>query len=187
MAPLWGAPWTDAAGKSAFTDPSWSSLLQWQKKFVDAIGYDKLRRFTSGAGDSEFAATNLFETGKLAMNLDGEYRTAFITDEHPELKFATAPFPTADDQASRFGAGYVTGNSLGIPRNRRLHREQRRPERLAEPAPPDFVLLDRHHRPEGQHPTDIPGADHEHQQHQRPAAADAEHPVMQPEAQRVAP
>jgi multiple sugar transport system substrate-binding protein len=124
VAPLWGAPWTDSAGKSAFTDPAWSSLLQWQKKFVDAIGYDKLRRFTSGAGDSEFAATNLFETGKLAMNLDGEYRTAFIHSEHPDLQFNTAPFPSADDQANRFGAGYVTGNSLGIPRTSTGHNRE---------------------------------------------------------------
>ena len=50
------------------------------------------------------------------MNLDGEYRTAFIHDEHPDLQFGTAPFPTADDRTDSFGAGYVTGNSLGIPR-----------------------------------------------------------------------
>src|SRR3954449_5921956 len=116
VAPLWGAAWTNGAGKSNFTDPAWTALLTWQKKFVDAIGYDKLRRFTSGAGDSEFAETNLFETGKLAMNLDGEYRTAFIHDEHPNLAFATAPFPAADDKTDLYGAGYVTGNSLGIPR-----------------------------------------------------------------------
>jgi multiple sugar transport system substrate-binding protein len=117
VAPLWGASWTDGAGKSNFShDPAWTAMLAWQKKFVDTIGYDKLRRFISGAGDSEFAETNLFETGKLAMNLDGEYRTAFVRSEHPELSFGTAPFPTADDQSARYGAGYVTGNSLGIPR-----------------------------------------------------------------------
>src|SRR4051794_16590785 len=116
VAPLWGAPWTNGSGKSNFTDPAWTAMLAWQKKFVDAIGYDKLRRFTSGAGDSEFAETNLFETGKLAMNLDGEYRTAFIHSEHPDLQFGTAPFPTADDRTDSYGAGYVTGNSLGIPR-----------------------------------------------------------------------
>ena len=116
VAPVWGATWTDGAGKSNFHDPAWTALLQWQKKFVDAIGYDKLRRFTSGAGDSEFAETNLFETGRLAMNIDGEYRTAFIHSEHPELAFGTAPFPTADTRTDLYGAGYVTGNSLGIPR-----------------------------------------------------------------------
>ena len=43
MAPPWGATWADADGKSNFsTDPDWAALLTWQKKFVDAIGYDKL-------------------------------------------------------------------------------------------------------------------------------------------------
>jgi multiple sugar transport system substrate-binding protein len=117
IAPLWNAQWQSSDGKSNFAaDPHWAAMLQWQKKFVDAIGYDKLRRFTSGAADSEFAATNMFETGKLAMNLDGEYRTAFIDSEHPNLKYATAPMPVDDSQPNLYGAGYVTGNSLGIPR-----------------------------------------------------------------------
>ena len=94
VAPLWDATWATADGKSNFAaDPNWAAMLTWQKKFVDAIGYDKLRRFTSGAGDSEFAATNLFETGKLAMNIDGEYRTAFIQREHPELSYAHRAVP----------------------------------------------------------------------------------------------
>ena len=58
----------------------------------------------------------MFETGKLAMNIDGEYRTAFIDSEHPNLKYATAPMPVDDAQPNLYGAGYVTGNSLGIPR-----------------------------------------------------------------------
>ena len=125
VAPAWGATWTDSSGKSNFAaDPHWAAMLQWQKKFVDAIGYDKLRRFTSGAGDSEFAATNLFETGKVAMNIDGEYRTAFIASEHPNLKYATAPLPVDDAQPNLYGAGYVTGNSLGIPRTSTGHKRE---------------------------------------------------------------
>jgi multiple sugar transport system substrate-binding protein len=117
VAPLWGATWMSSDGKSKFAaDPRWAAMLQFQKKFVDAIGYDKLRRFTSGAADSEFAATNMFETGKLAMNIDGEYRTAFIDSEHPKLNYSTAPMPVDDSQPNLYGAGYVTGNSLGIPR-----------------------------------------------------------------------
>jgi multiple sugar transport system substrate-binding protein len=117
VAPLFNATWATPDGKSNFAaDPNWATMLTFQKKFVDAIGYDKLRRFTSGAGDSEFAATNMFETGKLAMNIDGEWRTAFIQREHPKLNYATAPMPVDDAQPQLYGAGYVTGNSLGIPK-----------------------------------------------------------------------
>ena len=31
--------------------------------------------------------------GKVAMTIDGEYRTAFIANEHPELNYGTAPMP----------------------------------------------------------------------------------------------
>ncbi len=117
VAPAWGAAWQTDDGKSSFSkDPHWAAMMEWQKKFVDAIGYDKLKRFTAGAGSSEFSASNLFETGKLAMNLDGEYRTAFIKAEHPELKYGTAPFPVDDSQPNLYGAGYVTGNLIGIPK-----------------------------------------------------------------------
>jgi multiple sugar transport system substrate-binding protein len=117
IAPAWGASWETSGGKSGISaDPHWQAMLEWQKKFVDAIGYDKLKRFTAGAGSSEFSASNLFETGKIAMNLDGEYRTAFIKAEHPELKYGTAPFPVDDSQPGLYGAGYVTGNLIGIPK-----------------------------------------------------------------------
>jgi multiple sugar transport system substrate-binding protein len=117
IAPSWGAKWVSPDGKSSLaSDPHWATMLKWQKKFVDAIGYDKLKRFTASTGSSEFSASNLFETGKLAMNVDGEYRTAFINSEHPELNYGTAPFPVDDAQPGLYGAGYVTGNLIGIPK-----------------------------------------------------------------------
>jgi multiple sugar transport system substrate-binding protein len=52
----------------------------------------------------------------MAMALDGEWRVAFLADEHPELKYATAPFPAADDQSGQSGAGFISGNIIGIPK-----------------------------------------------------------------------
>jgi multiple sugar transport system substrate-binding protein len=66
----------------------------------------------------------MFETGKLAMNIDGEYRTAFIDSEHPKLNSSTAPMPVDDSQPNLYGAGYVTGNSLGIPRTSTGHKRE---------------------------------------------------------------
>jgi multiple sugar transport system substrate-binding protein len=115
-APSFGAKWTDAQGKSVLgTDPGWARMLRWQKQFVDYYGFDNLQRFKSRAGD-EWAASNAFETGKVAMNIDGEYRTAFIAKEHPELDYGTAPMPVDDEHPELYGSGYVVGNTLGIPR-----------------------------------------------------------------------
>ena len=89
--------------------------MTWQKGLIDFYGYDKLRRWQAGAGE-EFSASNAFERGKLAMAIDGEYRTAFIKAEHPDLNYGTAPLPAADSQPDLYGSGYVTGNIVGIPK-----------------------------------------------------------------------
>ncbi len=112
--PSAGAEWLKADGTSAISSsPGWTELINWQKAFVDKIGWDKLNTFTSGLGQ-EFSADNAFQKGKVAMNLDGEYRTAFIDDQAKDLNYGTAPFPTADDHAELYGGGYMTGNIIGI-------------------------------------------------------------------------
>src|SRR3954469_8504749 len=116
-APLFGAEWVDANGKSSLSrSPGWTEFLNWQKALIDSYGYDKLLRWQAGAGE-EFSPQNAFERGKLAMNMDGEFRTAFIKAEHPGLDYGTAPMPVSDGHPELYGAGYVTGNIVGIPKS----------------------------------------------------------------------
>ncbi len=85
MAPMVGAQWLTSDGKSAIgTDKHWPELLKWQKELVDWYGYDNLEKFRAGLGD-EFSADNAFQTGKVALNIDGEYRVAFIGDSRPRI------------------------------------------------------------------------------------------------------
>ena len=120
--PSWGANWVDSGGNSNLNTPAWADQLRWQKSLIDWYGYDNLVRFNAGAGD-EFSASNAFETGKVAMHMDGEWRVAFLKREHPELKYGTAPFPVADDKADLYGAGYTTGSIIGIPKTSK-HKDQ---------------------------------------------------------------
>lgn len=114
--PLIGASYFDKDGKSSLsTDPTWAKFLRWQKSLVDFYGYNKLVRWQAGAGD-EFAPSHPFETGKLAMMLDGEWRVAFIKNEHPELQYGTAPMPVDDAHPELYGAGAVNGTIIGIPK-----------------------------------------------------------------------
>jgi multiple sugar transport system substrate-binding protein len=114
--PLFGAKWVDDNGDSALAAGGWDEFLTWSKDLVDFYGLDKLTRWQAGAGD-EFSPQNAFEKGRMAMAIDGEFRTAFIKAEHPELDYGTAPMPVADSHPELYGAGYVTGNILGIPKN----------------------------------------------------------------------
>jgi len=112
-----GATWLKDDGTSNISsDPGWAEILQWQKDFVDTIGYDKLQAYSAGMGQ-EFSADNAFQTGKVAMNFDGEYRTAFIADQAPDLDYSTVPIPTLADHSDSYGGGYVTGNIGGIAKN----------------------------------------------------------------------
>jgi multiple sugar transport system substrate-binding protein len=115
-APLFGAEWTDADENSTLsTSPGWAKILEWQKSLVDWYGYRNLVKFHAGAAD-EFSASNAFEIGQLAMAQDGEWRVAFIAAEHPELDYGTAPMPVDDAHPELYGAGYVNGTIIGIPK-----------------------------------------------------------------------
>jgi multiple sugar transport system substrate-binding protein len=115
LAPAVGAKWLTDDGKSAVgTDPAWKTLLTWQKNLVDWYGYANLTKFKAGLGD-EFSADNAFQKGQVAINIDAEYRLAFLKDQSPNLKYGVAPLPTADP--ARYGGGYVTGNIMGISKN----------------------------------------------------------------------
>jgi len=114
MSPAAGAKWFKEDGTSAIgSDPAWQEIMRWQKDLVDWYGYKNLAKFTAGLGD-EFSADHAFNKGQVAMMIDGEWRVAFLKNEVPNLEYGTAPMPVVDSQASRYGAGYVTGNIIGV-------------------------------------------------------------------------
>jgi multiple sugar transport system substrate-binding protein len=111
-----GAKWQDSKGHSILAaERGWSRWAKWQKSLIDWYGYNKLVSFQAGLGD-EFSASNAFEKGKLAMNMDGEWRVAFIADEHPGLSYGTAPMPVDSAHRELYGSGYINGTIIGIPR-----------------------------------------------------------------------
>ncbi len=116
LAPMVGARWLSADGRSSVvgSDPAWQELLRWQKELVDWYGYDNLEKFRASFGD-EYSDANAFEKGQVAINVDAEFRLAFIADEAKDLTFGVAPLPTNDP--ARYGSGYITGNVIGISKN----------------------------------------------------------------------
>jgi multiple sugar transport system substrate-binding protein len=116
-AAAFGAKWNDSKGNAILSkSPGWSKWLKWQKSLIDWYGYNNVVKFQAGLGD-EFSASNAFEVGKLAMNMDGEWRVAFIANEHPTMQYGTAPLPVDDAQPGLYGSGYINGTIIGIPKN----------------------------------------------------------------------
>ncbi|WP_344677989.1 ABC transporter substrate-binding protein [Saccharopolyspora taberi] len=113
-APHWGARWMDEQGRSVLgSDPAWAEMLRWQKELVDFYGWDKLVQFTAGLGQ-QYSADNAFQQGRIAMAIDGEYRTGFIEEQAPELNYGTAPFPVTRPEL--YGTGLTTGTIIGVPK-----------------------------------------------------------------------
>ena len=113
----WDADWYNDDGTAAMaTDPDWAAMFRWQKDLVDWYGVDKLKQFIAGQGDEWGEASQDFQLGRIAMALDGEWRTRFIETGTPDLNYGTAPSPVPDDQADTYGIGRVGGTIIGIPR-----------------------------------------------------------------------
>jgi multiple sugar transport system substrate-binding protein len=112
----WGAKWFDANGTPQFAgDPGWAAGMQWQKELVDWYGYPAIQKFAAAWNDKEWTPDQVFESGKVAMVFDGEWRTKMIANEKPNLNYGTAPFPAADDHPELYGQGRVSGTITGIP------------------------------------------------------------------------
>ncbi|MEZ0070778.1 extracellular solute-binding protein [Planotetraspora sp. GP83] len=116
----WKPAYFDAQGKSNLSrDPVIQRFFAWHDRFVKALGgFEKLERFR-GTMPDEYSPQNAFQTGKVAMQLDGEWRIANMIEDKVDLDYGTAPFPVPDSQATSYGGGFLTGTIIGISRTSR--------------------------------------------------------------------
>ncbi|MFF4830540.1 ABC transporter substrate-binding protein [Streptomyces sp. NPDC001315] len=105
----------DSSGKSNLAkDPAFTAGFTLQKKLVDELGgFQKLEKFRSRLGD-EWGPKHPFQTGQVAMQLDGEWRLGMATEAKPDFEIGVAPLPVPDDQADQYGKGYIIGTITGI-------------------------------------------------------------------------
>ncbi|MGW2958009.1 ABC transporter substrate-binding protein [Streptomyces sp. NPDC001220] len=105
----------DSKGKSNVAeDPAFEKSFTLQKDLVDTLGgYKKLETFRATLGD-EWGPKHPFQTGQVAMQLDGEWRLGMALDAKPKFDIGVAPMPVPDDQAAQYGKGYITGTIAGI-------------------------------------------------------------------------
>ncbi|MCX5259218.1 ABC transporter substrate-binding protein [Streptomyces canus] len=108
----------DSSGKSNVAkDPAFKAAFTLQKKLVgDLGGYQRLEKFRATLGD-EWGPKHPFQTGQVAMQLDGEWRLGMALDAKPGFEIGVAPLPVPDDQADQYGKGYITGTIAGIAAN----------------------------------------------------------------------
>ncbi|WP_371567221.1 ABC transporter substrate-binding protein [Streptomyces canus] len=108
----------DSSGKSNVAkDPAFKAAFTLQKKLADDLGgYKKLDTFRATLGD-EWGPKHPFQTGQVAMQLDGEWRLGMALDAKPGFEIGVAPLPVPDNQTDQYGKGYITGTIAGIAAN----------------------------------------------------------------------
>ncbi|MFJ5266159.1 ABC transporter substrate-binding protein [Streptomyces sp. NPDC088387] len=111
----WDRTYFDADGKSTVAkDPAFAEMFTFQKKLIDDLGgFSKLEKYRSTFGD-EWGAKHPFQTGQVAMQLDGEWRLGMAKDAGVDFEVGTAPLPVADDEVDQYGKGFLAGTILGI-------------------------------------------------------------------------
>jgi multiple sugar transport system substrate-binding protein len=117
----WDHAYFDENGKSNLAeDPAFAEMLTYQKSLVDALGgFAKLDKYRTTFGD-EWGANHPFHEGKVAMQLDGEWRLRFLEEAKVGFEVGVAPLPVADDEVAEYGKGYLSGTIIGIaPQSRK--------------------------------------------------------------------
>lgn len=111
----WSPTYFDADGKSNLAkDPAFANMMTYQKGLIDQLGgFQKLEKYRNTFGD-EWGAEHPFHLGKVAMQLDGEWRLGMAKDAKVKFEIGTAPMPVADDQVADYGKGYLAGTIMGI-------------------------------------------------------------------------
>ena len=126
MGHMFGASYLDESGAPAYaSDPAWAEMFQWQHDFIAEVygdgdfqtGADRLRKFLAGAGN-EWNQAQDFQQGRVAIQIDGEWRNAFLDDYAPDLAYDTAPMPTSPSTTDRYGSGVAGGTIIGMPEGR---------------------------------------------------------------------
>ncbi|MFD9523197.1 ABC transporter substrate-binding protein [Streptomyces sp. NPDC059979] len=115
LAAQWSPAYFGPDGKSNLAaDPAFAKMLTAQKDLVAKLGgYEKLERFRSTFGD-EWSAEHPFHTGRVAMQIDGEWRAPMAKEAGVAFEIGTAPLPVPDEQAADYGKGYLSGTIMGI-------------------------------------------------------------------------
>ncbi|MFH9722179.1 ABC transporter substrate-binding protein [Streptomyces sp. NPDC017254] len=111
----WDHTYFDQDGKSNIgKDPAFAEMMTYQKSLVDSLGgFAKLDKYRTTFGD-EWGAKHPFQTGQVAMQLDGEWRLKFAKAANVGFEIGVAPLPVADDEIAEYGKGYLSGTIMGI-------------------------------------------------------------------------
>lgn len=115
-----GGSWDGKDAPTPAEDGNLEALDWYQKNIVEPVGADALSTFVSGQGEY-LSAQDPFFSGKVAMIIDGEWRSASAAKVAPELDWGVTAIPAASPELEN--STQVTASTLFIPANSK-HKEE---------------------------------------------------------------
>ncbi|WP_433293694.1 extracellular solute-binding protein [Pseudonocardia sp. CA-142604] len=110
---MFGGNWADASGQVTATNPLTVKGAQWIVDTEKQLDPSKVQKFLAGSSGA-VSALDPFATGKVAMDVSGEWFMPTILQQSPNMDFGVAPIPYPDGQPQYAGTGSVGGNPLVI-------------------------------------------------------------------------
>lgn len=113
---LFGGHLTDPiTGRITANDPGNVAGLTWYCDLVKRLGgIEQINAFSSGFGSNQ-GANNPFFTGKVAMQIDGEWNPYWVSRYAPQLSYGVAPVPPPAAHPERARTTAIGGNVFCIP------------------------------------------------------------------------
>lgn len=109
-----GSPVSPDGTQITFNSPEFVQAMDWQRKFYNTLGFDKIDKFKQGFGEYS-SPQNGFYSGKLGMMIEGEWQPNFIRDAGVNLDYGVAAPPHPAANPERKGTVSVAGTIMAIP------------------------------------------------------------------------
>ena len=109
--------------KITANDPNIVKALEWELNIYKKYGAKAINAFMTGHGEYGTAGYP-FYTGKLAMVIDGEWQTNFISLYAPkDFEWGVWPFPGVKDTPQLYGQTQTTSTGFVIPKGAKNQKE----------------------------------------------------------------
>jgi multiple sugar transport system substrate-binding protein len=102
--------------KITANDPGIVNALEWERQFYKKYGPQNVQDFITSSGQY-LTAQDLFESGKLAMAIDGSWAIRFIQENVKDLdtQVAAAFIPASSEHPELYGTSFIDVNPQIIP------------------------------------------------------------------------
>jgi multiple sugar transport system substrate-binding protein len=110
---LYGGSWASASGQVTATSPQAEEGVQWIVNMEKELDPNKVQKFLASSSGA-VSALDPFATGKVAMDVSGEWFMPTIKQQSPNLNYGVAAIPYPDGDPQYAGTGSVGGNPLVV-------------------------------------------------------------------------